>query len=162
MYFLAGFNWILKGFLWGDWCKKMDLPICLQMIQFENINESLPRDLAICFSFELLAWPLPSPKLTQPLKIGLPKRKLVSQPPIFQGTCSFSGAISSCTLTQRPGGFSRKLMDSNRVPGIICALGCCRCSSIVYFFVGRRQPLKSSFKKQIQCSWFLVIQVFVG
>ena len=63
MYFLAGFNWILKGFLWGDWCRKMDLPTCRQMIQFDNINESLPRDLPICFSVGM-ATTLPETKLS--------------------------------------------------------------------------------------------------
>lgn len=160
--FSSGFQLDFKRFLVGETGtqKTTGRWICLQMIQFGGINESLPRDLPICFSVGM-AITISETDLALESTVGLPKRKLVSQPPFFRGP------LVAVILTQRRGGFSRKLMDLNRVPGIICALGWVVVVSNSFFFwggAGRRQPWKNSFKFTPSVFWmgWFVIQVFVG
>ena len=64
--------------------------ICLHMIQFGNINESLPRDLPICFSVGM-ATTIPETHLALESENRPSQKETSFTTPIFQGTCSFSG-----------------------------------------------------------------------
>lgn len=99
----------------------MDLPTDDSVWQHKWIIAKRSADLLFCWHGHYPPWNWLSPR-----KYSRPSQKETSfTTSIFQATCFlFSGwPVVALILTQRPGGFSRKLMDSNRVPGIICALG---------------------------------------
>ena len=67
-----------------------DLPFLLGVIHIDVWRASQKKTLALSDNTNFGRSRLSSLKLTYPLKIGLPKRKVVCQPPIFRGYVSFT------------------------------------------------------------------------